>query len=78
MRRENVLKFRVPRNNVFFLIKRGFQLRLLKLELNKAREITLNLYARADMSQSKLCWALNEKLLGSVELKTTFSLRKIR
>ena len=30
------------------------------------------------MSKSELCWALNEKLIGSVALNIRLSIRKIR
>ena len=52
-------KFRVQKNDNFFdQAVRGFQIKLLKTELNKARDNKANLDARADSSRSELCQAL--------------------
>ena len=72
-------KFRVPRKYVFsHQAARGFQFRLLKTELNKAKENKVNLDARADSSRSDLWQALKEKLLGYVAFTIPLSIRKIR
>ena len=53
------LKLSVPKKDVFSdQAVRGFQLRLLKTEQNKARENKANLDARSDSSRSELCQAL--------------------
>ena len=57
---------------------RGFQLRPLKTELNKARENKANLDARADSIRSKLCQTMHEKMLSSVAFNIRLSIRKVR
>ena len=75
----NFLKFCVPKiDNFSDQAVRGFQLRLLKTELNKARENKANLDARADSSKSELFQDLNENLLCSVAFNISLSIRKNR
>ena len=71
--------FRAPKNDVFpDQAVRGFKFRLLKAELNKARENKAKLDARVRSCRSELCQELNEKFIGSVALNICLSIRKIR
>ena len=65
-----------PENKIFSdRVIRGFQLRLLEMELNKAKAKKTNLHAISEISRSGHCWSLIKKLHGSVALNIRLSIR---
>ena len=62
----------------FYQVVSGVKLRLLKTDLNKARENKAYLDARAESTKSELCPEMNEKLRGSVAINIRLSIRKTR